>query len=100
MPSAPAQAQPLQDQIHQQGVSSFTRSTSMESALQSLSKSSDSGDDGWTDENMAELEKEMGLALGEHQVESSLAGTPTSPKSSFGRGPTGRNPESRTERNH
>jgi hypothetical protein len=62
VPSAPAQAQPLQDQTHQQGVGSITRSTSVESALHPLPKSSDSGDDGWTDENMAELEKEPGLA--------------------------------------
>jgi hypothetical protein len=52
----------LQDQTHQQGVGSITRSTSVESALHSLPKSSDSGDDGWIDENMAELEKELGLA--------------------------------------
>lgn len=32
--------------------------------LHLLPKSSDSGDDGWIDENMAELEKELGLALG------------------------------------
>ena len=51
----------------------------MESALHSLPKSSDNGDDGWTDEDMAELEKEPGLALGEHRVESSSAGTPTAP---------------------
>ncbi|KAM0132888.1 hypothetical protein ACHAP3_006177 [Botrytis cinerea] len=38
-----------------------------------------SGDDEWTDEKMAESEKELGLALGEQQVESSLDGTPTSP---------------------
>ncbi|KAG4432844.1 hypothetical protein IFR05_011683 [Cadophora sp. M221] len=44
-----------------------------------MSASSDSGDDDErTDENMVELEKELGLALGE-QVESSLASTPTSP---------------------
>jgi hypothetical protein len=39
----------------------------------------DSGDDGWTDEDTAELEKELGLALEEQRVESSSAGTPTSP---------------------
>ncbi|KUJ07405.1 uncharacterized protein LY89DRAFT_678007 [Mollisia scopiformis] len=71
--------QPLQDQTHQQGVGSITGSTSVESALHSLPKSSDSSDDGWTDENMAELEKELGLALGEQQVESSSARTPISP---------------------
>lgn len=51
----------------------------MESAFHSLPKSSDSGNDGWTDENMAELEKQLGLALGEQQVESSSACTLTSP---------------------
>ena len=56
MPSAPAQAQPLQNQTHQQGVGSITRS-----------------------EKMAELEKELGLALGEQQVESLSARTATSP---------------------
>jgi hypothetical protein len=88
VPSAPAQAQPqaflqysqpLQDQTHQQAVGSITRSTSVESGLHFLPKSSDSSDDEWTDENMAVLEKELGLALGEQQVESSSAGTPTSP---------------------
>lgn len=48
-------------------------------ALHSLPKLPDNGDHGWTDENMAELEKELGLALGEQQVESLSAGTPTSP---------------------
>ncbi|KAH8598540.1 hypothetical protein B0O99DRAFT_738770 [Bisporella sp. PMI_857] len=67
VPSTPAQAQPLQDQTHQQGIGSITRSTSVGSALYSL-PSPDSGDDGWTDENMAELEKELGLALEEEQV--------------------------------
>jgi len=88
VPSAPAQAQPqtlpqsfkpLQNQTDQQGIGSITRSTWVESALHSFPKSSDSGDDGWTDEIMAELEKELGLALGEQQVKSSSAGTPTSP---------------------
>jgi hypothetical protein len=37
----------------------------VESALHSLPKSSDSGDNGWTDNSMAELEKELGLALKE-----------------------------------
>jgi hypothetical protein len=88
VPSAPAQAQtqtlpqsskPLQDQTNQQG-GSITRSTSVESALHSLPKLPDSGDDGWTDDSIAELEKELGLALEEQQVESSSAGTPTSPR--------------------
>jgi hypothetical protein len=52
--------------------------SAVESALYSLPKSSDSGDNGWTDENMAELEKELGLALGEQQVKSSSASIPTS----------------------
>jgi hypothetical protein len=72
---------------------------SVESALYSLPKSFDSGDNGLTDENMAELEKELGLALGEQQMESSSARTYL-PKSSLGRGTTGRDPESKTQRNH
>jgi len=35
-------------------------------------------DDGWTDESIAELEKELGLALEEEQVESPFAGVPSS----------------------
>ncbi len=88
VPSAPAQAQPhtlpqsskpLQDQTNQQGIDDITQSTSVESVLHSLPKPSDSGDDGWTDESMAELDHELGLALEEQQVESLSAGTPTSP---------------------
>jgi hypothetical protein len=88
VPSAAAQAQPqtlpqsskpLQDQTNEQGVSNITRSRLVESALRSLPKLPDSGDDGWTDESMAELAKELGLALEEEQGESPLAGTPTSP---------------------
>jgi hypothetical protein len=87
VPSAPAQAQsqtlpqpskPLQDQTNQQSIDDITQSTSVESVLHFIPNSSDSGDDGWTDESMAELEKELGLVLGEQQVESLLAGTPTS----------------------
>jgi hypothetical protein len=69
----------LQDWANQQGVDDIPRSTSVESALHSLPRLFDSGDDGWTEENMAELEKELGLALEEQQVESSSAGAPTSP---------------------
>jgi hypothetical protein len=88
VPFTPAQAQPhtlpqsskpLQDQTNQQGVGDITQSTSVEFALHSLPKPFDSGDDGWTDENMAELEKELGLALEEQQVESLSASTPTPP---------------------
>jgi hypothetical protein len=88
MPSAFAQAQPqtfsqssrpLQDQTNQQDADDITQSTSVEFALHSLPKLPDSGDDGWTKDSMAELEKELGLALKEQQVESSSAGTPTSP---------------------
>ncbi len=81
-PSAPAQAQsskPLQDQTSQQGVDDIIRSTSVESTLHSLPTPSDSSDNGWTDKNMAELEKELGLALEEQQVKSSSVGAPTSP---------------------
>jgi hypothetical protein len=88
MPSASAQAQPqtfsqssrpLQDQTNQQDVDDITQSTSVEFALHSLPKLPDSGDDGWTEDSMAELEKELGLALKEQQVESSSTGTSTSP---------------------
>jgi len=51
---------------------------SVGSALHSLPKPSNNGDDGWTDNSMAELEKELGLAL-EEQVKSSSASAPTSP---------------------
>ncbi|KAH7305407.1 hypothetical protein BKA65DRAFT_202246 [Rhexocercosporidium sp. MPI-PUGE-AT-0058] len=51
----------------------------MESAPHFLPNPSDNGNDGWTDDSMVELEKELGLALEELQVESSSAGTPTSP---------------------
>jgi hypothetical protein len=37
----------------------------MEPAPHSLPKPSNNGDDGWTDDSMAELEKELGLALEE-----------------------------------
>lgn len=50
----------------------------MESSLYSFPKPSDNGDDGWTDESMAELDKELGLALIE-QGNSSSASSPTSP---------------------
>jgi hypothetical protein len=51
----------------------------VESMLYSLPKPSDSGDDGWTNENMAKLEKELGLALKEEQVKSLFASALTSP---------------------
>lgn len=51
----------------------------MNSALHSIAKASDSGDDGWNDEDTAELENELELALGEQQVESLSAGTSTIP---------------------
>ena len=79
MPSAPAQTQPLQDQTRQQGIGSITPSTSVESVLHSFPKSSDSFEIRWTDENIAELEKELRLALGEQQVESSSARASTFP---------------------
>ena len=88
IPSSPAQAQPQtlpqssapeQDQTNQQGVGSIARSASVESMLHSLPKPSDSGDNRWTNESMAELEKELGLALEEEQVESPFAGAPSSP---------------------
>jgi hypothetical protein len=41
--------------------------------LYSLPKPSDSGDDRWTDESMAELEKELGLGLTEEGNSSSAS---------------------------
>jgi len=52
---------------------------SIESALHPLPKLPDSGNNGWTHDSMAELEKELGLALEEDQVKSSSASAPTSP---------------------
>jgi len=51
----------------------------VEFALHSLPNPSRSDDDEWTDENMAELEKELGLALEEEQVKSLFTSGPTSP---------------------
>jgi hypothetical protein len=39
----------------------------IELVLYSLPNPSDSGDDRWTDENMAKLERELGCALEEQQ---------------------------------
>ncbi|KAG4430451.1 hypothetical protein IFR05_014059 [Cadophora sp. M221] len=77
--TVPRSSTPLQNQISQQNIDDITQSTSMESAPRSLPKPSDNGINGWTDDSMAELEKELGLALEELQVESSSAGIPTSP---------------------
>ncbi|KAG0644942.1 hypothetical protein D0Z07_9333 [Hyphodiscus hymeniophilus] len=74
----PQSPKPLQDQIGLQGVHDITKSTPVESALYSLPQSSSSGDYGWTNETIAKLEKELGLALGEQQVESSSASTTAS----------------------
>jgi hypothetical protein len=52
---------------------------SVEPTPHSLPKPSDNGDDGWTEDHMAELEKELGLALVE-QVNSSSASAPSSPR--------------------
>ncbi|TVY83406.1 hypothetical protein LSUE1_G002963 [Lachnellula suecica] len=80
-PTFPQSSWPLQDQTKQQGVDDITRSTPVEFPLHFLPKPSSSGDDGWTDDNMAELEEELGLALEEQQVESLSANTPTRPRS-------------------
>lgn len=61
------------------GVGSITRSASVEPALCSFPKLSDSGNNGWTEENMARLEKELGLVLEVEQVKSPFASAPTSP---------------------
>ena len=90
VPPIPAQAQsqthpqssaPQQDQTNQQGVSSVGRSASAEPAPYSLPKPSNSGDGGWTDEDTAELEKELVLACEKQQVDLSSACTPPSPSS-------------------
>ena len=62
--TVPQSSKPLQDQTNQQDIDEITRGTSVESALHSLPKPSDNGDDGWTDDNMAELEKELGVGFG------------------------------------
>jgi len=54
---------------------------SVESAPHSVPKLPDNGDDGLTDDSMAELEKELGLALVE-QVNSSSPSVPSSPRRS------------------
>jgi len=52
---------------------------SVEPAPYSLPNLPNNGDDGWTDDIMAELEKELELALVE-QVNSSSASVPSSPR--------------------
>jgi hypothetical protein len=88
VPSAPAQDQPrilppsstqLQDQINQQDIGDITQGTSVESAPHSLPKPSDNGDGGWTEDRMAELEREVRLALVD-QVQSTSARAPNSPR--------------------
>jgi hypothetical protein len=69
--------QPLQDQISQQDVSSITRSMSVDPAPHFLPQLPN-GDDGRTNDSMAELEKELELAFLE-QGNSSSASAPTSP---------------------
>jgi hypothetical protein len=71
-------SEPPQDQIDQQDTGDMIQSTSVESAPHSRPGPSNTGDDGWTDDSMAELEGELGLALVE-QVNSSSASAPGSP---------------------
>jgi hypothetical protein len=82
--SPPAQAQPhtlphaswpLQNQINQQSVDITQRT----SALHFVPKASDSGNDGWTNEDTAELKHELELALGEQPVEPLSVGSSTTP---------------------
>jgi hypothetical protein len=86
MPSTPTQDQTqilpqsstlLQDQVNQQDIDDVTQSIPVESAPHSFLKPSNNGDGGWTRDSMAELEKELGLAL-EEQVKSSSASARTS----------------------
>src|SRR6266536_2425361 len=72
-------SRPSQDQINQQDISDIAQSTSVESAPHSLPRPSDNGDAGWTEDSMAELEREVGLAL-VAQVMSSPASVPNSPR--------------------
>jgi hypothetical protein len=72
---------PEQDQTNQQGVSSIARSMLVESILHSLPKPSDSSNDRWTNESMAELEKELVLAYKKQKVDSLLASIPLFPSS-------------------
>jgi hypothetical protein len=74
VPSAPAQNrpqtllqsfQPLQDQISQQDIGNTTQTISAGPAPYSLPKPPDSSDDGWSEESMAKMARELGLFLGE-----------------------------------
>jgi hypothetical protein len=94
LPSAPVQTQPqtlpqsskpLQDQINQQDVGNITQSISVEPTSHSLPKLPNNGGGGWTNDNMAELEKELELAL----VEQVIGQRTKLPTSSLGRGFTG-----------
>jgi hypothetical protein len=89
VPSIPSQAQPqtlpqypapLQDQTEQQGIADIIQSTFVESALHFLPKLPNRGDNGWTPENVAELEKELETALRE-RGDSPSAGAALSPRS-------------------
>jgi hypothetical protein len=72
----------------------------VESALYSLPKSSDSGNDRSTNKNMAKFRERTGVGF-RRATSGVIIGPHTSlPKSSFGRGITGRDLESRTQRNH
>ena len=59
----PLQSTLLQDQANQQDIDDIAQSMSVEGASHSLPETSNNGDDGWIDDSMAELEKELGLAL-------------------------------------
>ena len=70
---------PLQDPIDQQDIGGFTQSTSIASTPPSLPKPpSDNGDNGWTNECVAEMEKDLDLAIVE-QVDASSTNLPESP---------------------
>ncbi|KAG0645128.1 hypothetical protein D0Z07_9189 [Hyphodiscus hymeniophilus] len=89
VPFAPAQGRPqtlsqpsspLQDPINEQDIGNITRTTSAESAPHFLPELSAHGDDGWTEDCMAELEREVRLALVGH-MQSSTTRAPTPPRS-------------------
>ncbi|KAH8591194.1 hypothetical protein B0O99DRAFT_690798 [Bisporella sp. PMI_857] len=75
----PLQSTLLQNEANKQNkqdIDGIAQSMSVEGASHSLPETSNNGDDGWTDNSMAELEKELWLAL-EKQVDSSLANSPS-----------------------
>lgn len=74
----PQPPSPPQDPINQQDINTLNHTMSLEATPRSLPKPSGDGDDEWTQDSMAGLEKEGVLVLVE-QVESSSRSVPNSP---------------------